>query len=705
MKADVFLSSPGYCPDNFGLIDSLRYLKGVGPKIEGLLKRLNVRSLKDLFYFFPVRYQDRREIIPISKLKEGDPSLVRAKIVAVNLRATRRTFFKRKNLFEAILSDASGSIECVWFNQPYLREYIKVKDTLLIFGKPIRYKGKLQFNAPEYERISGEERANSLNFGRITGFYRLTEGLTQKRIRKIIFESLEQYASKMEDILPFYIRQEKGFPNITCSLKNIHFPSSFQDADLARRRLIFEELFLSQIMVYLRKAKRVLTKGIEFKVKSSFIREIEEKFKFTFTRSQKESASRILNDMSKPYPMHSLLQGDVGSGKTAVAILAIGACAGSNFQVSFMVPTEILAYQHYQTLLNILKGFGFKIDILVSNISKPDRLRIIRDLKEGNIDIVVGTHSLLEEDVEFKRLGLVVIDEQHKFGVAQRALLPRKGINPDCLVMSATPIPRSLALSIYGDLDLAVIRELPPQRKEPKTILVGEKKRAWVYEFLRNKLKEGRQAYIVYPVIEESKIQDLHSLEEMYSKLKSVFKEFSLEMFHGRLNKKEKLKVVDGFRGGRVDLLVSTTVIEVGVNIENATTMVVENPEMFGLAQLHQLRGRIRRSEFEPNFILIAPDNLSDNARQRLKTIGKMNDGFKISEEDLKLRGPGDFFGHFQWGFPEMKIANPLSDLEVLTQARKSAYEVIKADPNLKKPQNKSIRNWLGSGFRMRSDD
>lgn len=696
MKAKVSLSTPGYCPDNFGLIDSLRYLKGVGPKIEGLLRRLKVYSLKGLFYYFPVRYQDRREIIPISKLKEGHPSLIRAKIAAVNLRATRRTFFKRKNLFEAILSDGSGSIESVWFNQPYLREYIKAGDTLLIFGKPVRYKGKIQFNAPEYEIINGEEMVNSLNFGRITGFYRLTEGLTQKRIRKIIFETLERYASKMEDVLPFYIRQEKGFPNITCSLKNIHFPSTFEDADLARKRLIFEELFFSQIMVYLRKAKRVLTTGIEFKIETSFIQEIKEKFNFAFTRSQEESASRILRNMTKPHPMHCLLQGDVGSGKTAVAILAIGACAKSNFQVSFMVPTEILAYQHYQTLVNILKDFEFKIDILVSNISKGNRLRIIEGLKKGKIDIIVGTHSLLEEDVEFKHLGLVVIDEQHKFGVAQRALLPQKGINPDCLVMSATPIPRSLALSIYGDLDLSVIRELPPQRKEPKTILAGEKKRAWVYEFVRNKLREGRQAYIVYPVIEESKNQDLHSLEEMYFKLKEVFKEFSVEMFHGRLKKEEKQKVVNDFRRNKINLLVSTTVIEVGVDIENVTTMVVENPERFGLAQLHQLRGRIRRSKFEPNFILIAPEDLSDNAGERLRAIAKINDGFKISEEDLKLRGPGDFFGHFQWGFPEMKIANPLSDLDILTQARRAAYEVIKVDPNLEKPQNKSIRRYLG---------
>lgn len=680
--------------------NSVRFLKGVGPRVEMFLNRLKIYSLEDLLHYFPLRYQDRRKVTKIKDLNEGEWAFVRGKVMARNLR--KKSFFSYipgVNAFEIILSDDTSKIKCVWFNQLYLNNYIKVGQELFIYGKVTEYKGSLQFNSPEYEKAE-VKKTNLFNFGRIVGIYRLTGGLTQKRMRKIIFESLVRYTSEVDDPLPFYIREKKGFLNKLQSLKNIHFPSTFEEANKARERFIFEELFFSQIMVYLRKAKRVLQKGIEFKNDLQCIERIRSNLRFSLTPSQEVVVKEIIEDMQKPFPMHRLLQGDVGSGKTVVAIFAIGLCVVNNFQACFMVPTEVLAQQHYETLLKVFRGFNFKITLLVSATSKKKRAEIIQELEGGKIDIVVGTHSLLEEDVRFKRLGLVVIDEQHKFGVAQRALLPKKGVNPDCLVMSATPIPRSLALSLYGDLELSMIKELPVGRKQPQTILVEEDRRDWVYKFIKNKLREGRQAYIIYPVIEGSQDDGLQSLKENFSLLKKEFEGFPIDIFHGRQRREEKLRIIKGFKDNRIKILVATTVVEVGINIENATVMVVESPERFGLAQLHQLRGRIRRSVYEPYFILIKRKGLNETVNKRLAIIEKINDGFKLAEEDLRLRGPGDFFGHLQWGFPELKIANPLKDIEILKEARRLAYQVVKGDPHLEKPYHKSIRIHLKFWFR-----
>lgn len=678
---------------------SVRFLKGVGPRGQILLNRLKIYSLEDLWHYFPLRYQDRRQIRRIKDLKRGEWAFVRGRVMVRNIRRKKFfSYFPRVNAFEIILGDDSGKIKCVWFNQLYLANHIKVGDELFIYGKVTEYKGALQFNSPEYEKAEFK-KPSPFNFGRIVGVYRLTEGLTQKRMRKIIFESLYHSSFPVEETLPFYIREEEGFPNKLQSLRGIHFPSTFEEANKARQRFIFEELFFSQIMVYLRKAKRVLQKGIKFNYDSQCIERIRSNLDFSLTPSQEEAIKEIIEDMQKPFPMHRLLQGDVGSGKTAVAIFAIGLCAVNNFQACLMVPTEVLAHQHYETLSKVFKGFNFRIEFLLSGITRKKREEIIRRLEEGKIDIVVGTHALLEEAVKFKRLGLVVIDEQHKFGVAQRALLPKKGINPDCLVMSATPIPRSLALSLYGDLDLSVIKGLPQGRKQPKTIVVEEDERDRVYRFVKDKLREGRQAYIIYPVIEGSQ-EEVQSLKENISFLKKEFAGFPIEIFHGRQKREEKLRIIKGFNDNRIKILVATTVVEVGIDIENATVMAVENPERFGLAQLHQLRGRIRRSIYEPYFILIKRKGLNETVSKRLAIIEKIDDGFKLAEEDLKLRGPGDFFGHLQWGFPQLKIANPLKDIEILNQTRRLAYQVVKKDPHLEKPYHKSIRKYLKFWFK-----
>ncbi|UCD15957.1 MAG: ATP-dependent DNA helicase RecG, partial [Candidatus Omnitrophota bacterium] len=496
------------------------------------------------------------------------------------------------------------------------------------------------------------------------------------------------------------IRKEKGFPNIVKSLGAIHFPALWEEAQLAREKFIFEELFFSQILVYLRKSKRRFRKSVAFKVNNELLDKIRTNLSFELTPSQKEALSKILQDLEKPFPMHRLLQGDVGCGKTIVSAFAIAVCLDCGYQAALMVPTEILAYQHKETLEQVFKGLNFRIKVVTSSLSGAKTEKIYSDLKEGKVDIIVGTHALIQEKVKFKKMGLVVIDEQHKFGVAQRVLLPKKmSSNPHCLVMSATPIPRSLALSLYGDLDLSVIRDMPRGRKVPDNIWVKEQKRPWVYSFLKEKLEQGRQIYVVYPVIEENQDQDLKSLEIMYKELSKKFAAYAVGMFHGKMKPQAKLNVIEKFRKNQINVLVSTTVVEVGVNIENATVMVIENPERFGLAQLHQLRGRIQRSNHKPYFILISKDSLSETASRRLEVISTVTDGFRIAEEDLLIRGPGDFFGHVQHGIPKLRIAQPLRDLDILKDARLLAYKVIKSDPYLEKREHKCIREHLQFWF------
>ncbi len=680
--------------------NNIRYIKGIGPKREKIFNRLGIYTIRDLLYYFPLRYEDRRNIKKINQLKEDEVSLVEAKVLARNLKPFKfRPHWQRRvkdNIFEIAVEDDSGILMCVWFNQGYLKDYIKVGDRVIIYGKVKRYKGKLQMVSPEFELL--DEKDSSLNIGRIVGFYRLKEGLTQKNIRKVIYFCLDNFGNKVSDPLPYYIRKKNNLSNIYHSLKNIHFPDSLNEALFARRRFIFEELFFSQILVYLRKASYRVKKSISLICSPKFISQLKNSLPFSLTSSQEKAIEEIINDLAKPYPMHRLLQGDVGSGKTVVACFALAVAVKCGCQVAFMVPTEVLAYQHLMTFKKLFKGFGFRIEVLTSSLTQKSKKKISYDLKNAKIDIILGTHSLIEESISFKKLGLVVIDEQHKFGVAQRALLSKKarGYFPHCLVMSATPIPRSLALSLYGDLDFSVIQELPPHRKQPKTIWIEEDKRRWVYDFLRDKLKENRQVYIIYPVIDESNDSELKSLTQMYRIVKREFKDFRVDVFHGRMKSGEKERIIKEFRDNTIDILIATTVIEVGIDIENATVMVVENPERFGLSQLHQLRGRIRRSIYQPYFILISSSKISDNARRRLEVISKVSDGFKVAEEDLKLRGPGDFFGHLQSGFPQLKIANPLEDLAILKRVRKCAYEVIKKDPLLKESFHRCIKEHIG---------
>ncbi len=680
--------------------NSIRYLKGIGPKKEVMFNRLGVYTLGDLLYCFPLRYEDRRNVAQIKNLKKDVVYLVQGNVLTRNLKQFKfnpwRSVKGKNSLFEAVVEDGTGKVNCAWFNQGYLNSYIRAGSKILIYGKVKEYKGSLQFVSPEFE-ILGEEEDNRLNVNRIVGVYGLTRGLTQKNLRKTIHLAIEATSKNIQDPLPYHIRKERQLPNLARSVRDIHFPDNFESASVARLRFIFEELFFSQVLVYLRKAKHRSQKTINLLPDGGLVEKMTKSLNFELTDSQHKVIGEIYNDLGKKYPMHRLLQGEVGSGKTVVAAFALGIVAQGGHQAALMVPTEVLAYQHFVSLQNMFNGLGFKIEVLVSGLPGKQKQKIYQGLKEATIDIVVGTHSLIEEIVEFKKLGLVVIDEQHKFGVAQRALLPSKNTKcfPHCLVMSATPIPRSLALSLYGDLDLSVMKELPKGRSLPETITIKENKRKWMYSFLKQKLSEGRQAYIVYPLIEETENWDLKSVNRMEKSIKQEFSGFGVGVFHGKMERNQKEKAVDDFRRNKTQILICTTVIEVGISIENATLMVVESPEHFGLAQLHQLRGRVRRSSHQSYFILISQEGISETAKQRLKVISVLSDGFTIAEEDLKLRGPGDFFGKLQHGMPDLKIANPLEDIKILKEARIFAYNTIKKDPYLNKSVNRCIHDYL----------
>lgn len=677
---------------------SLRFIKGVGPKRAEAFNRIGINNSSDLLRYFPFRYEDRRNFKKIAEIDSSDAVLIKGKVSAVNLK--RIPYFRArrvKSIFEVVLNDGTQTAHCTWFNQHYLAGYIRKNDEIVIYGKPAREGLIVKFNSPQYEKAGKD---SSLDIGRIVGIYHSTRGLTQKFLRKIFFDVFNSEKDQVIDCIPLYIREKETMPDVVKSIHDIHFPANMEDIDAARRRFIFEELFFSQIMVYLRKARHKQEATISLKTDARFVERFKANLGFFLTSEQDAAINDILTDVGQAYPMHRLLQGDVGCGKTVVAAVGLGLAVHNGFQGALMVPTEVLAYQHKESLEKIFKGFGFKIELLVSSSPKEKISQIYKGLVDGNIDIIVGTHALIQDQVIFKDLAFTVIDEQHKFGVGQRALLPKKGKpSPHCLVMSATPIPRSLALSMYGDLDLTVIKMLPQGRKSCDNRWVDETKRSEVYEFLQGKLKEGRQIYIVYPAIEESDDSEIEALELAFDKLEKEFKSYRIGMFHGQMKNEAKNKVVDDFRNNKINILMCTTVVEVGVSVDNATVMVVENPERFGLAQLHQLRGRVKRSDYQPHFILISKANISDKAAERLKAITKTDDGFLIAENDLILRGPGDFFGSDQHGLPMLQIANPLRDLEALKKARGWAHDIVGDDANLQKYEHKVIKDYLMDWF------
>lgn len=679
---------------------SIQYLKGVGPKRQRLFSKLGIQTAQDLLYCFPKRYEDRSQFVAVSHLNTNAPQTILVTILGSSI---RRSLKRKMFIVEVKAFDNSGKITCLWFNQPYLKKIFKKGMKVIFYGKPDIYQSHLQMNSPEYEILEeGEDLClanESLNVVGIVPIYQLTEGLTQRYFRKIVKLCLNTFLTSLVEILPFDMRNRLNLLNLPRSLNNIHFPENLESQQEALRRLSFEEFFLHQICVILRKLTHKQKQGIAHKIDNLFLRKALDCFNFKLTSAQQRVLSEILNDMAEGKPMQRLLQGDVGSGKTIVAFLASLIAINSGYQVAFMVPTEILALQHFNNFLKLFKKIRsqlkLKVCLLTSSISKKAKANIYGKIKQGKINFVIGTHSLIEEELEFSNLGLVVIDEQHKFGVAQRSLLPKKGRNPDVLIMTATPIPRTLCLTIYGDLDVSLINELPPGRQTIKTLQFNEDKRGQAYDFVKQQINLGRQAYIVYPIIEESNLVELKAAKQMFEELrKNEFNQYKLGLIHGRIKKSEAEAIMNDFAQGKINLLVATSILEVGVDVANASCMVIEQAERFGLSQLHQLRGRIGRGIYA-SYCLLITEPKTPEAQSRLKAITELNDGFKIAEEDLRIRGPGEFFGKRQHGLSELKIANPLTQIHLLKLAREQAKRLLLADPGLLLRQNMPIKQYL----------
>lgn len=667
----------------------IQYLKGIGPKRARLFEGLNIRTIEDILYYFPRRYEDRSKFVSISKLKEGVVQAVKARVKALGERHSwRKTRF---NILEIAVADDTGQMRCVFFNQGYLRDYFKPDVRLILYGKVERYAGNLQMSSPEFEIVSGEDE--TLSVGRIVPVYSLPQGLNQRLIRKVIKKALDEYLPGLSDFLPYDIRSRNNLLNLAKSLLNIHYPENQNLQKEAYRRLSFEEFFIFQVPLALRKAQKKEKPGIVHQVEGRLVKDFIIRLLFKLTASQEKVINEIKSDMARPVIMQRLLQGDVGSGKTVVAMAASLIAIQGGYQAAFMVPTEILARQHYDKISS--KPDIVKVALLTSGLKDKEKNKIYSQIEKGEIDLIIGTHSLLEEKVNFKKLGLVVIDEQHKFGVGQRSLLPQKGMNPDVLIMTATPIPRTLAITLYGDLDVSVINELPPGRIGIKTLSFKEEEKNRAYEIARQQVRQGDQVYIIYPVIDDSSALDIAGAKKMYEHLRVFeFKGFRLGLIHGRLKEEEQQDLMFKFKNNKLDILVATTILEVGIDIPNATCMIIENAERFGLSQLHQLRGRVGRGSKE-SFCILISDAPTEEAKQRLEAMVKYEDGFRIAEEDLKIRGPGEFFGQRQHGLTELRIANPLLQMQLLKKAREEAIKLVEADRKLEEKPNLALKEKL----------
>jgi ATP-dependent DNA helicase RecG len=670
---------------------SLQYLKGVGPRRAADLQRAGLSTVEDLLYRFPTRYEDRGHFQTIASLKPGVVASVAAEVLSCGIRPTRRPRFK---IFEMLLRDQTGSLRAVWFNQPFLNDVFHPHQRVILFGKLELTSHGLQMQGPQYEILGDEETAeepadaglSTVHTGRIVPVYEKTGQLTAKMQRTLVHQALQAMPAQLPDPLPAAVRQRLGLIDRRAALEQAHFPDAGASiADLnafrspAHRRLIFEEFFLFQLGIVLRRRRaNAERKGRAVVVTDETREAVRQILPFKLTGDQKTVIREIVTDMQRPQPMNRLLQGDVGSGKTIVALMAALVAMENGLQVAFMAPTEILAEQHFFNIRRLLEKSRFRLTLLTGGTAARKRREALAELAGGSLQMVIGTHALVQEDVAFHELGLAIIDEQHRFGVLQRATLRAKGLHPDVLVMTATPIPRTLALTTYGDLDVSVMREMPPGRQPIQTTARPESRRDEIYAFVRGEIEQGRQAYIVYPLIEESAKVDLKAATEMADHLaQDVFPDLRVALLHGRLKQDAKDRVMGAFVRGEFDMLVSTTVIEVGVDVPNATVMVVEHAERFGLSQLHQLRGRVGRGAHKSHCILLYQYPITDDGKARLKALTDTTDGFEIAERDLQLRGPGDFFGTRQSGMPTLRVGDLLRDHALMEEARREAVAAL----------------------------
>lgn len=659
------------------LSDSIQYVKGVGPKKKVELNRLGIKTVYDLLTYYPRTYEDQSVLTKIADLKAGCQATVAGVIVNVSDRQGGR---RGMTIITALIGDGSGLLQITWFNQKYLKKQLKPGSRVFVTGKvSYAYGGRGQFAMSQLAsfQILGEaDEAETLTG--IMPVYGATEKLNQKFFRKII-KDLFASELEVEEIIAEPIKAKYNLLNRFEALKNIHFPENFTELKIARARLAFEELYMIQCGLLLLK-KRVQEKksGVRHLADSNLLKQVLTALPFKLTHDQAKTWQEIKHDMESSVPMRRLVQGDVGSGKTVIALLALVKTVENGYQGALMVPTEILASQHYESFQKLLSDFGIRVGFLSGRLTKKKREEMYALLAEQKIDIVIGTHALIQEGVHFAKLGLVVTDEQHRFGIDQRAELEKKGeLTPDVLVMTATPIPRTMTLTVYGDLDVSLIQELPPGRQPIRTFVRTPDRRELIYQYVLTQLKAGRQAYVVCPLIEMNEESDLPSAEEVYDELRfGIFQGVPCGLVHGRMKPAEKEQIMQAFYEDKIKLLVATTVIEVGVNVPNASIMVIEHAERFGLAQLHQLRGRIGRGEYKSYCILVS-DMKTENAKERLKIMATTSDGFKLAEADLKMRGPGQFFGTLQHGLPDLKIADVLGDMDILFKAREAAEETL----------------------------
>ena len=689
---------------------SIRYIKGVGEAREKLMAKLGITTLRDLAGYFPRAYSDRTTIKSIDELTIGETVCVRAMVAD-----TPRLSHIRKGLDLVKLRavDEFGSLEITFFNQAFVKDALKQGDSYIFYGKVSGSLLRPEMSNPIYERTDNDSD-NSEHKGQVTGrimpLYSLTAGLSQKTIATSVRSGLDKCADELPDVLPNNIALEYELCRARYAYENIHFPEGFKELEIARKRLIFEELFVLVTAMKFMREKR--TKKVGRSLATPDFDAFYSALPFTPTNAQIRAIDDAARDMASDSPMNRLIQGDVGSGKTVIAAACcyMTWCAG--YQSAFMAPTEILAKQHYQSLSKLLEPLGMQVGVLTGSMTAKNKRETYEKLRLGEIDIIVGTHALISEAVEFKDLALVITDEQHRFGVNQRSLLTEKGDSPHVLVMSATPIPRTLALIIYGDLDVSIVDEMPPGRQEIKTHVVGEHHRSRAYGYVKQLVGEGRQVYIICPMVEEdetaeedSSNSNLKSVKEYYETLsKKIFPELNVGLVHGKMPAKKKDAAMHAFSTGEADILVATTVVEVGVDVPNAALIIIENADRFGLSQLHQLRGRVGRGEHESHCVLFQSPGSGEISRERLDVMKTTNNGFVIAEEDLRIRGPGDFFGSRQHGLPEMHIANFATDMLILNQAQNAAEELLQTDPKLELPESQKLAAQIKRLFEINED-
>ena len=668
----------------------IQFIKGVGPKRAKVLESLNIFTIKDLLYYFPRKYLDRTSLSTIGSISEGDEVNLVGRVKSVNLRR-----MKKGNFVTANVADHTGSIRLMWFNAAdYIHQSLKVGDLLTMHGKVAAYKGSPQIVHPEYDKLNANEI--SLTTGFIIPVYPLTDdlkksGLDNRNLRKIIYLALESVDS-IDDHFDKDLRKKFNIEDLDISLRNIHYPKNFESLEKSTHRLKYDEHFFLQLLLAMRKSKIKENKYDSIKFKTKSYNKILKNLDFELTGSQQLSLREIVDDFISENPMNRMIQGDVGCGKTIVSILASSIVVDNDYQVGIMAPTDLLSKQLYKNFKSHFEAIGIKCSLLVGSLKPKDKDKVLKDVKLGKSNIIIGTHALFQKDVQFHNLGFVVIDEQHRFGVNQRQKLLSKSTNPNLMAMTATPIPRTLAITYNGDMDLSIIDELPKNRPDIHTSFIEKDNLSTAFNFIREKVESGGQTIIVYPLINESEKQDLSAAVESYEYLSnSIFPDLNVGLMHGQLEDENKNNEMQKFMEGDIDILVSTTVVEVGIDNPNVNVMLINNSERFGLSQLHQLRGRVGRGSLE-SYCLLCSDSESPKTKERLSIIVNSRNGFEIADEDLKLRGPGEFFGEKQSGFVKFKIADLITDGPIIRDARMNAFEIIKNDANLTQNNHINIK-------------